>query len=237
VRPLHDVENVRAEYASEAGLAARAGIYQWADGPDAQQALFDAVAEVAPKRFLDVGCGRGALVQRVSEQLGAEVVGLDQSEHMVGLTRARGVGAVVGDAQGLPFADAAFDCVAAAWMLYHVPDVDRVLAEFARVLAPSGRLLAVTNGIDHMYELYDMLGRTRLESTFSDENGDELLRRHFSTVELVDLGGWVTFPSREEAQAYVDVSPWMWADDTHSLPPIDGQVRVRYRPLLFVATK
>ena len=36
-------------------------------------------------------------------------------------------------------ADARFDTAVAAWMLYHVPDLDRGLAEIARVLTPGGR--------------------------------------------------------------------------------------------------
>jgi ubiquinone/menaquinone biosynthesis C-methylase UbiE len=38
-------------------------------------------------------------------------------------------------------------------MLYHVPDAPRALSELARVLSPGGRLVAVTNGGDHLREL------------------------------------------------------------------------------------
>ena len=44
---------------------------------------------------------------------------------MVELARARGVDARVGDVQALPFEDESFDAALAAWMLYHVPDVER----------------------------------------------------------------------------------------------------------------
>ena len=64
---------------------------------------------------------------------------VDLSQRMVELARARGIAdAHVGDVQELPFADASFDTVVAAWMLYHVPDLDRGLAEIARVLEPGG---------------------------------------------------------------------------------------------------
>ena len=58
-----------------------------------------------------------------------------------------------GDAAALPFSDAAFDVVTARHMLYHVPDVAAVLAEFRRVLKPGGRFLAVTNAEGYMAEL------------------------------------------------------------------------------------
>ena len=61
---------------------------------------------------------------------------VDVSPRMVELARARGVDARVGDVQELPFDDGSFDCAVAAWMLFHVPDLDRGLAELARVLRP-----------------------------------------------------------------------------------------------------
>ena len=64
---------------------------------------------------------------------------------MVELTCSRGVEALVGDVQALPFDDGSFDAAVAAWMLYHVPDVDRPIAELAPVSRPGGRLVAVTN--------------------------------------------------------------------------------------------
>ena len=234
--PLHDRGQVREEYASDAGLAARASIYRWNDGPDARELAFRAVAEGLPTRFLEVGCGQGGLLQRVRDELRATVTGLDQSEQMVDLTRARGIDAVVGDAEWLPFDDGAFDGAAAAWMLYHVPDVDRALGELARVLEPGARLVTVTNAVTHMGGLYELLGMTRPETTFSDENGEALLRRHFTSVEARPAYGLVTFPTRADAQAYVDATPTMRVTG-RTIPPGDEPLRVRAAPIIFIATK
>ena len=98
---------------------------------------------------------------------------LDLSPRMVELAQARGIDARQGDAQELPFADGTFDTVVAAWMLYHVPDVDRALAEFARVLVPGGALIAVTNSADHIAELRELVQhRDSWSHTFSRENGE-----------------------------------------------------------------
>jgi SAM-dependent methyltransferase len=232
---LHDPDVVRQEYASERGLAGRKAAYAYAEGPNAREVALAALVEVAPRRVLDVGCGEGDIAERIALELACDVVAVDQSERMVELTRARGVEAVVGDVQDLPFADASFDAALAAWMLYHVPDVDRGLAELARVLRPGGRLVAVTNSHEHLLELYELLERERVPYPFSSEDGEDRLRRHFARVERRDAWGWINFPGRREAQAYVDASRTLLL--VGQLPPVEGAVRVRRAPTVFVAEK
>ena len=233
---LHDPDAVRKEYASEAGLAGRKAAYRFAEGPDPREIAFAAVAEAKPRRILEVGCGEGELAERMLKELGADVVALDQSERMVELTRARGLDARVGDVQGLPLADGEFDVAVAAWMLFHVAEIDRALGELARVLRPGGRLVAVTNGRDHVHELYELLGLERRPSTFDAEDAGELLLRHFTHVQELDAGGWLAFPDRAAAQAYVDASRTL-APRWESLPAFDGPLSVRRTPVVFVATK
>jgi ubiquinone/menaquinone biosynthesis C-methylase UbiE len=231
---LDDPAHVRQEYATDAGLAGRIAGYRFAEGPDAREVTFEAVAEAEPHRLLEVGCGQGWLSERLQRELCCEVVAVDQSEHMVELTRARGIRAQVGDAQDLRFADAEFDCAVAAWMLYHVPDVDRALAELERVLRPGGRLVAVTNSREHLREFAELLGVERVEYSFSAENGEEQLRRHFSATEPREAYGWLAFPNRDEAQKYLDHAI-VWAG--RQLPQFEGPLRVRRAPVVFVAEK
>src|SRR5439155_23396110 len=115
--------------------------------------------------------------ERIARELGAEVVAVDQSPRMVELTRSRGVEAIVGDVQDLPFPDGAFDCVLAAWMLYHVPDLDRAVRELGRVLNPAGRLVAATNSERTLPELWEPIGHGPRSAGFSAENGDWPLLR------------------------------------------------------------
>jgi SAM-dependent methyltransferase len=190
------------------------------------------VAEVAPRRVLEVGCGPGELSARIRDELGAEVVAVDLSPRMVELARGRGVDARVGDVQALAFADAAFDCAVAAWMLYHVPDLDRALAELRRVLRPGGRLVAVTNAAEHMREVVELARVRRAPSSFSCESGGASLGRHFTQVERRDAFGWVVFPDRAAAQAYVDATVTLAG---RSLPAFTGPLRARRAPCVFVA--
>ena len=233
---LNDPRSVREEYASERGLEGRRAAYRYSTGPDAPQMAFEAVAEVAPRRVLEVGCGPGELAARIRDEVGAEVVAVDSSPRMVELAQGRGVDAHVGDVQELGFGDGEFDCAVAAWMLYHVPDVDRALSELARVVEPGGRLVAVTNGLDHLQELRELLGLPTTErlSPFSAENGAELLARHFAHVEARDAAGTIRFPSRDEVAAYVEASRQLFGTAA-PLPAFEGGLAVRSHPVVFVA--
>ena len=203
---------VREQYASERNLAARSSLYVDTTGPFPGDVAFDAVAEVSPRRFLDVGCGTGWFGARVQRELHADVVATDQSERMVELARERGVEARVADVQELPIGDGEFDCVAANWMLYHVPDLDRGLREISRVLRAGGRLVAITSGKDHLLELWRLVGaddeRLARDLAFGAENGEEILRRHFRNVQVRDASGTVTVSSRDAVVGYIGSTRW-----------------------------
>ena len=184
---IDDPASVKQQYASEENLRARQALWQHTTGDDPQEVLWRTLVEWQPQRVLEVGGGQGELAERVQRELGAEVAFVDISPRMVELARGRGIDAREGDAQDLPFADGTFDTVIAAWMLYHVADVDRALAEFARVLRPGGALVAVTNSSRHLEELFEIFQyRWLRDGTFSRETGEEMLRRHFADVERID---------------------------------------------------
>ena len=232
---IDDPQYVREQYASEAGLEARRSIYRETTGPDAREVAFEAVAEVAPRRVLEVGCGPGEASERIARELGAEVVALDVSPRMAELARRRGVDARVGDVQRLPFADGEFDCALAAWMLFHVADLDRALSELARVLRPGGRLVAATNSVAHLREVWQLVGTDRLSFSFGTETGEEPLSRHFGSVERREVEGTVRLDadairvylgSAKRGQAYVEL-----------VPDLDEPLVATRRHTVFVATK
>jgi len=205
VTRLNDPERVRQEYATEDGLRARASIYEAVSGPDARELAFQAVREAAPRHVLEVGCGWGEFAERLRVELRVDVVAVDLSPRMVELARERGVDARQGDVQDLPFEDASFDVVVANWMLYHVADLERGLSELARVLRPGGRLVAATNSLDHLSELWRLVGRDRHweQERFFSENAEGPLRQHFALVQRRDVTGSVTFADRDAARGYI----------------------------------
>jgi SAM-dependent methyltransferase len=227
---------VREQYATEDRLRARKSAYENAEGDDPRQFAVEAVAEARPHRVLEVGGGEGELAERLQNELGVEVIGIDQSERMVELQRSKGIDARVGDVQELQFADGEFDVAVAAWMLYHVPDLDRGVGELARVLAPGGTLVAVTNAVDHLEELWDLAQRaTSMRCfTFRSENGEEVLRRHFARIERREAHGWVTM---DDATVRRFAGSWDALAPLVTMPPLGEPLRVRRHSTVFVAEK
>jgi SAM-dependent methyltransferase len=231
---INDAAAVARQYATEANLEARRSLYAETEGPDPRELAFEAVAEVAPARVLEVGGGPGELAARLTAEVGCDVTMLDISPRMVELAVRRGVDAHVGDVQDLPFDDASFDCALAAWMLFHVPDLDRGLAELARVLRPGGRLVAVTNGEDHMRELRAIAGAAAWARPFTRENGAAILRRHFRDVERRDADGWATIEDHDVVRGFVES---LDHDGPIDLLPYELPLRCRRASTVFVAAR
>lgn len=229
---------VRWEYASEERLATRNAIYRkLVEGQNAEQFVFEAVAEVAPETVLEVGCGAGEMAERVAVELGAEVLALDESERMVALTRERGVKAVKGDVQALPFEDGRFDCVVAAWLFYHVANRDLAIAECARVLRPGGRFVAATIADENLADLWEFLGvPSERTLSFSSTNGLEQLERHFARVEAREAHGVVVFPDPQSMRRFVAANMTR-AHAAANVPGFTEPVRARSHHTVFVAEK
>jgi demethylmenaquinone methyltransferase/2-methoxy-6-polyprenyl-1,4-benzoquinol methylase len=97
---------------------------------------------------LDVATGTADLAQAFLDETGARaVVGLDFVEPMLRQARAKLAGRPVrfaaGDALALPFPDGAFACVASAFLLRNLADLEAGLREMRRVTAPGGSVVAL----------------------------------------------------------------------------------------------
>lgn len=90
---------------------------------------------------LEVGCGTGLLLRRIAA-FARTAKGVDLSPGMLEKARARGLDVTVGSATELPFPDASFDVACSFKVLPHVRDIEKALAEMARVVRPGGTILA-----------------------------------------------------------------------------------------------
>ena len=110
-----------------------------------------AAAERIGGRILDVGIGTG--ISLVDYARSNCVVGVDYSEAMLRKAHERvhehkldHVAALaVMDAQRLGFADGYFDVIVAQYVITAVPDPERSLDEFARVVRPGGEIILVNH--------------------------------------------------------------------------------------------
>ena len=125
---------------------------------------------------LDVGCGEGELARHLPSGAWR---GVDPSSAM--LARAPGP-AVRADARELPFPDRSFDSVALLYVLYHLREPERALAEAHRVLRPGGLLAVAAPSRHDAPELAFVLSQDPL--TFDAEAAPRLLSRLFEGVEI-----------------------------------------------------
>ena len=127
------------------------GYAQWAPGYDQpsnpivqlEETVVPALlAEAPPGLALDAACGTGRQAARLVE-LGHRVIGVDETEAMLELARARVPEAELrlGALTSLPLDDGAVDLAVCSLALTHLDDIGPAVAELSRVVRPGGRIV------------------------------------------------------------------------------------------------
>ena len=115
------------------------------------------------QRWLDVGCGTGALCAAIAEGCApSSLIGVDPSEGFLKSAAANLGGRAVlhpGSASSIPLPDASVDVVVSGLVLNFVPDVSAALSEMSRVAAGNGTLAAY---------VWDYAGKMELMRCFWD---------------------------------------------------------------------
>jgi SAM-dependent methyltransferase len=186
--------------------------------------LLDWLAPQAGERVLDLGCGDGALTEKLVAA-GCSVVGADASPEFVAAARARGLDARLADGQALPFDDefdAVFSNAALHWMKRNP---DAVLAGVARALKAGGRFVAEMGGAGNVASirgaLHDAVAQRGFDAGAADpwffptaeDYRARLLAAGFAVERLElfarptplpgDVQGWL----RTFAQAFLEILP------------------------------
>lgn len=107
--------------------------------------LGEALALSPSSLVLDVATGPGDTLRVLCDNFGSRAVGLDLGALLPPSLQGRTVGDgslafCRGDAESIPFADAAFDAIVCECSFCLLPDKPRAAAEFRRVLRPGGRI-------------------------------------------------------------------------------------------------
>jgi SAM-dependent methyltransferase len=127
----------------------------WSNGPfeeieasiaDVHTAVVEALRPQPGERWLDLGCGAGAVAE-LAAGAGAQVMGIDLSPRLIDVARARAAAGnfdieyAVGDCQDLiGVADASFDVVSSSVGVMFAPDHAATARELARVTRRGGRI-------------------------------------------------------------------------------------------------
>ncbi|MFO0782355.1 MAG: bifunctional demethylmenaquinone methyltransferase/2-methoxy-6-polyprenyl-1,4-benzoquinol methylase UbiE [Phycisphaerales bacterium] len=149
--PHADAEKARKVQAMFAAIARRYDLNNrvhslWQDQRWRRAAV--RAANVAPTtRVLDVACGTGDLTLAFAAAGAGTVTGVDFTPQMLDIARHKAgaptqrISFEEGDAMRLRFADRSMDVVSIAFGIRNVTEPQQALREFARVLAPGGRLV------------------------------------------------------------------------------------------------
>ncbi len=155
---------------------------------DLGQGVLDWLAPQAGERILDLGCGDGALTEKLITA-GADVLGVDASPDMIAGAKARGIEAHVVDGHALTF-DAEFDAVFSNAALHWMKKPDAVIAGVAKALKPGGRFVAEFGGHGNVAAI-----RTALSSVIEARTG----------IKNAPDAIWY-FPSTSEHQARLEAA-------------------------------
>jgi SAM-dependent methyltransferase len=115
--------------------------------PSSVRLAYELIAstDLAGRRLLDVGCGRGGTARLMAEEFGAVVTGVDLSPEAIAFCRRThrhpNLRFEVGDAEQLPLGDRMFDVVTNVESSHTYPNLRRFYAEVARVLKSGGTFL------------------------------------------------------------------------------------------------
>ena len=109
-------------------------------------------------RVLDLGCGRGGVVELFWRDVKL-AAGLDPDSPSLSEHRAPGMPILRGVGEHLPFAGESFDLIVCIWVLEHLRDPERVLREVRRVLRPGGHFVFLTPNLRNPLLAFNRLGR------------------------------------------------------------------------------
>jgi len=122
-----------------------------------EQDMFLGWLDLSPRKaLLDVACGSGGPSLRISAATGCSVVGIDIHEQAISTAKSlasqrklqeRTEFYVVNASQPLPFPDARFDAITCIDAINHLSNRLSVIAKWARLLKPGGRLLFTDTAI------------------------------------------------------------------------------------------
>jgi SAM-dependent methyltransferase len=165
----------------------------------AGEIFLDWLAPRAGLKWIDVGCGNGAITELiVARNAPAEVQGIDPSDGQLAYARTRSGTQMAqfrnGDAMALPFAAGSFDVAIMALVIFFVPEPAKGVAEMVRVVAPGGSVAAyawdMAGGgfpLQPIQTELKAMGFSPLRPPSADASKVEILQELWTDAGLVDV--------------------------------------------------
>ena len=129
----------------------------WSSSGDQLEAMVRSHATPS-SRVLDLGCGRGGVVELVWRDVKL-AAGLDPDVPSLSEHRAPGMPTVRGVGEHIPFGGETFDLVVCVWVLEHLRDPAQALREVRRVLRSGGHFIFVTPNVRNPLVLANRIGK------------------------------------------------------------------------------
>jgi ubiquinone/menaquinone biosynthesis C-methylase UbiE len=144
--------------------------------------VFEQITFQESCKVIEFGCGSGVLWKKnkLNIQPGWDITLTDQSEGMLNdakqnIGNLENINYKVMDVQSIQEKAHSYDVAIANHMLYHVQDLQSAISELHKVLKPSGKLYASTNGTNHMKEIQELI--KEFDSNLSINNIDDTTSR------------------------------------------------------------
>lgn len=152
--------------------------------------ILEYFGDLAQRRVLDVGCGKGRFARILAENHPrAEVWGVDISPAMLGYVPSP-VRRCAASMTELPFPDASFDAAYATESLEHAVEVEKAVAEICRVVKPGGRIVIIDKNRDQ----WGRLPTPEWERWFDRKELERLLARHCRHASSRFISYWEDVP-------------------------------------------
>jgi SAM-dependent methyltransferase len=183
----------------------------WQSSGDQLEALVRGLL-TPDSRVLDLGCGRGGLVELIWRDV-KFAAGLDPDIPSLSEHRAPGMPVLRGVGEHLPFAGDSFDLVVSVWVLEHVKEPLKVLREVARVLRPGGHFVFLTPNLRNPLVAMNRVGKvlpllqTRLVSRFYGRREADTFPVQYRANTARALRGLATASGLEVAELRVVPDP------------------------------
>jgi ubiquinone/menaquinone biosynthesis C-methylase UbiE len=150
------------------------------------QLLLDHLGELAEKRVVDAGCGKGRFAQILRERYPtASIYALDLAEAMLARVPA-GIHRCAATLTALPLATESCDGAYAIESLEHAIDISGAVAELCRIVRPGGRIVV----IDKDSRAWGRLETPQWEQWFDRDELEQLLKRYCSEVSSRPISYW-----------------------------------------------